>query len=173
MVNEEPTQHCPSCKKDIALSGYYDSGKNIKGRYCKTCIRKNQNKRNYDRVMQNGGSDRVPCKPNVYADEYQKAQVFMVLGILGWKYNDNGVWSKDGVKTAENVWTNIIPQPKIRKRIRGAVVKKKHGVYKYIPQIIQQKEAGMTYNELADIYCCSHTTMRGIVNNYYREKRAN
>jgi hypothetical protein len=172
VINEEPTQHCPQCKKDVPLSGYYDSGRGVKGRYCKSCIRKNQNDKNYKKVMSNGGSERIPVKPNTYTDEYQKAQTFYVLEALGWKYNDNGVWSKEGVKSADNVWVNIIPQPKRKKRPTGVIIKKKHGVHNYIPQIIKQREEGMTYSDLGDIYCCSHTTIRMIVSKYYNEKRS-
>jgi len=171
-VIEEPTQTCPQCKKDIVLSGYYESGRGIKGRYCKSCIRKNQNDKNYKKVMSNGGSERIPVQPNVYTDEYQKAQTFYVLEALGWKYNDNGIWSKEGVKTADNVWVDITPQRKRKKRPTGITIKKKHGVHKYIDKIVHQREIeGMTYGDIADIYCCSHTTIRMIISKYYNEKR--
>lgn len=171
VINEEPTQHCPCCKKDIVLSGYYESCKGRKGSYCISCIRKNQNKRNYDKVMSNGGSERVPVQPNIYTDEHQKAQTFMVLERLGWVYNDNGVWSKEGVKTKDNHWLNIIPSGYKKRRPNGVIVRKKHGVHKYIDEIVRQKEEGMTYEDLAYIYCCSNTTLRTIINTYYREKR--
>ena len=172
VINEEPTQHCPQCKKDLPLSGYYESGRGVKGRYCKSCIRKNQNDKNYKKVMSEGGSERIPVKPNTYTDEYQKAQTFYVLEALGWKYNDNGVWSKEGVKSADNVWVNIIPQPKRRRGPNGVIVRKKHGVHKYINEIVQQREEGVSSYDLAYIYCCSNTTIRKIVNEYYREKRS-
>jgi hypothetical protein len=173
VVKEEPKKYCPCCKKDIPISGYYDSGKEVQGRYCISCIRKNQNERNYNKVMSEGGSERVCQKPNTYADEYQKAQTFMVLQRLGWVFNeDTGIWSKEGVKTKDNVWLNIIPQPRTKRRPNGVIVRKKHGVYNYINDIIRQREEeGMTYEDLAYIYCCSHTTIRMIVNNYYREKK--
>jgi hypothetical protein len=172
IVEEVPTQHCPQCKKDIPLTGYYDSGKGIKGRYCSSCIRKNQNDRNYKRVMSEGGSERIPVKPNSYVDEFQKAQTFYVLEALGWEFNeDTGIWSKLNVKDKFGVWVNIIPQPKIKWRPDGVIVRKKHGVHKYINEIVQHREQGATYPELAYIYCCSHTTIRKIINDYYREKR--
>lgn len=172
-VEEVPTQRCPQCKKDVPLTGYYKSTINRKGSYCAACLRKNQNERNYKKVMSEGGSERIPTKPNIYVDEFQKAQTFMVLERLGWIFNeDTGIWSKEGVKTKDNVWLNIIPQPRTKRRPSGILTKKKHGVHNYIPEIIKQKEQGLTYYELADIYCCSHTTIRMIVNRYYREKRA-
>ena len=173
VINEEPTQYCPQCKKDLPLSGYYESGRGVKGRYCKSCIRKNQNDKNYKKVMSEGGSERIPVKPNTYTDDYQKAQTFYVLEALGWKYNDNGVWSKEGVKSADNVWVNIIPQPRRNKRPNGVIVRKKHGVHNYINEIIRKREEdGMTYADLAYIYCCSHTTIRMIISKYYNEKRS-
>ena len=173
VIEQVPTQRCPSCKKNLPLTSYYESGRGIKGRYCISCIRKNQNDKNYKKVMSNGGSERIPVKPNIYVDQFQKAQTFMVLERLGWVFNeDTGIWSKDGVKTKDNVWVNIIPQPKTRRRPNGTAMKKKHGVHNYIPQIIKQREEGMTYPDLADIYCCSHTTIRKIIIDYYREKKA-
>jgi hypothetical protein len=168
---EIPTQYCPCCKKDIPLTGYYDSGKNVKGRYCSSCIRKNQNDKNYKKIMSEGGSERIPVKPNKYVDEYQKAQTFLVLERLGYTFNeDTGIWSKEGVKDKFGNWLNIIPQPKIKRRPTGIIVRKKHGVHKYIKEIVQQKEAGVSVFDLAYIYCCSHTTIRTVINNYYRGK---
>jgi hypothetical protein len=172
VVEVVPTKYCSSCNKDVPLTGFYDSHM-ARGYYCKSCMRKQQQDRTYKKIMENGGSERVPVKPNQYTDEFQKAQTFMVLEILGWTYNDNGVWSKNGVKSSDNVWVNIIPQPKTKRRPSGVIVKKKHGVHKYIDTIIKQREEeGMTYNDLADIYSCSHTTIRMIVSKYYNEKRS-
>lgn len=172
-IEIEPTQLCPCCKKDVPLTGYYESGKGVKGRYCSSCIRKNQNDKNYKKAMSNGGTERVASRGNVYLDEHQKAQTFMVLEILGWTFNeDTGIWSKLGVKDKFGNWLNIIPQPKIKRRPDGVIVRKKHGVHKYINEIVKQKEEGVTYADLAYIYCCSHTTIRNIVYNYYREKKA-
>ena len=173
MIEEVPTQTCPQCKKDVPLTGYYESGRGIKGRYCSSCIRKNQNDKNYKKVMSNGGSERVPVKINTYCDEFSKAQTFYVLETLGWEFNeDTGIWSKLGVKDKFGNWVNIIPQKKRKSRPAGILTKKKHGVHNYIPQIIRQREEGMTYGDIADIYCCSHTTIRMIVSKYYNEKRA-
>jgi hypothetical protein len=173
VVKEEPKKYCPCCKKDIPISGYYDSCKEVQGRYCSSCIRKNQNQKYYDKVMSEGGSERVCQKPNTYADEYQKAQTFMVLQRLGWVFNeDTGIWSKEGVKDKFGTWLNITPQPKIKRRPNGVIVRKKHGVHKYINEIVEQRESGVSVFDLAYIYCCSHTTIRTIIYNYYREKKA-
>ena len=173
VVNEVAKKYCPCCKKDVPLTGYYDSGKEVNGRYCISCVRKNQNDRNYNRVMSKGGSERVNQQPNIYADEYQKAQTFMVLERLGYVFNeDTCIWSKDGVKDKFGTWLNITPQPKIKRRPNGIIVRKKHGVHKYINEIVQQRESGVSVYDLAYIYCCSHTTIRTIIYNYYREKKA-
>jgi hypothetical protein len=172
-IEIEPTQYCPCCKKDIALTGYYDSCKGTKGRYCSTCIRKNQNQKNYEKIMSNGGSERCPSQPNVFPDEFSKAQTFLVLETLGWTFNeDTGIWSKLGVKDKFGTWLNIIPQPRTKRRPNGIIVRKKHGVHKYINEIVQQREEGVSVFDLAYIYCCSHTTIRTIIYNYYREKKA-
>lgn len=166
-----PTKYCPGCKKEIPMTGYYKSNANA-GRYCISCLRKNYEEKKYKEIMSNGGSERISPKPNTYVDEFQKAQTFMVLERLGWIYNDNGVWSKEGVKDKDNNWVDIIPQPKVKRRPTGVLIKKKHGVHKYIDKIIQQREEEkMTYADLADIYDCSHTTIRMIVSKYYNEKK--
>ena len=124
--------------------------------------------------MSNGGCERVALKPNVFFDEFSKAQTFLVLETLGWVFNeDTGIWSKDGVKDKFGNWLNIIPQPKTKRRPNGIIVRKKHGVHNYIKDIIHQREVeNMTYEDLAYIYCCSHTTIRSIINDYYRGKKA-
>jgi hypothetical protein len=97
----------------------------------------------------------------------------MVLERLGWVFNeDTGIWSREGVKDKFGTWLNIIPRPKIKRRPDGVIVRKKHGVHKYIKEIVQQREDGVPVFDLAYIYCCSHTTIRTIINNYYREKKA-
>lgn len=164
------TKFCVHCKEDVPVTGFYEANLKAPGSPCISCRRKQYEQKKYNQIMENGGSERVPPKPNVYTDQFQKAQTFMILEMLGWTYNDNGVWSKEGVKSADNVWVNIIPQPKRKRANAGLPIKKKHGVHNYIPQIIKQKEDGMTYADLAYIYDCSHTTIRMIVNKYYREK---
>lgn len=167
----EHTELCPSCKKDLPMSSYYIKSY-VKGRYCKTCLRINYDKKRYEHIMSNGGSERISTQPNTYADEYQKVQTYYVLETLGWVFHeDTGIWSKEGVKSKDNVWVGIDTQTKRKKRPTGITIKKKHGVHNYIPQIVRQREQGMTYGELADIYCCSHTTIRMIISNYYREKK--
>jgi hypothetical protein len=170
---EIPTKFCTTCKKDIPLTGYYDNYIHPASRPCISCVRKYHEQRKYEKIMSEGGTERVSQQPNTYLDEFQKAQTFLVLERLGYVFNeDTGIWSKEGVKDKFGTWLNIIPQPKTKRRPNGVVIKKKHGVYNYINDIIRQREEeGMTYDDLAYIYCCSHTTIRMIVNNYYREKK--
>lgn len=165
------TKYCPQCKKDIPLSGYYES--NIaNGRPCTSCVRKQYQDSKYKKVMSEEGSSLIKKQPGEWYDDITKNQVHMVLEILGWTYNeDTNIFSKEGVKDKFGTWLTFTPQGNRKRRPAGVIVRKKHGVHNYIPQIMQQKEEGMTYEELAYIYCCSHTTIRNIVHTYYREKK--
>jgi hypothetical protein len=172
VVKQEETKFCTSCKKDVPVSGYYEANLKFASGPCISCIRKNNEQKRYEKIMSEGGSERVCQQPNTYTDEYQKAQTFLVLERLGWTFNeDTSIWSKEGVKDKFGKWINIIPQKRTNRRPNGIIVRKKHGVYNYIKEIVEQKEQGMTYPELAYIYCCSHTTIRKIVNDFYREQK--
>ena len=170
---EIPTKFCTTCKKDIPLTGYYDNYIEPASRPCISCVRKYHEQKKYEKIMSEGGSERVCQQPNTYTDEFQKAQTFLVLERLGYVFNeDTGIWSKEGVKDKFGTWLNIIPQPRVKRRPNGIIVRKKHGVHNYIKEIVEQKEAGVSVFDLAYIYCCSHTTIRTVINNYYRGKKA-
>lgn len=166
------TKYCPRCKQDLAITNFYESNLS-NGRPCISCTRKEYQASKYKKAMSQEGSGLVSKEPGTWMDDIQKEQVHMVLGILGWTYNeDTNIFSKEGVKDKFGTWLNFIPTGYKKRRPNGVIVRKKHGVHKYIDEIIQRKEEGMTYEELAYIYCCSHTTLRTIVNTYYREKKA-
>jgi hypothetical protein len=157
---------CVSCGevKDIK-TGYY-----VKRLKCITCVREYElrvrTEINTKHKMDNGGSERVPQKPNDYADEYQEAQTKEFLTLLGWKFNPNGVWSKEGFKTKDKVWEKPIKKFKrlINKNQNG---NERSAVYHKRLELIELKQNGMTYQKIADIYDISPATVLRIIRDDY------
>jgi len=162
----EGQRRCYNCNelKDIETE-YYT--KRLK---CITCVREYElrvrTEINTKHKMDNGGSERVPQKPNDYADEYQEAQTKEFLTLLGWKFNPNGVWSKEGFKTKDKVWEKPIKKFKrlINKNQNG---NERSAVYQKRLELIELKENGMTYQKIADIYDISPATVMRIIRDDY------
>jgi len=162
----EGQRRCASCGeiKDIK-TGYY-----VKRLKCITCVREYElrvrTEINTKHKIENGGSERVPQKPNDYADEYQEAQTKEFLTLLGWKFNSNGVWSKKGFKTKDKVWEKPI------KKLKRIGNKNQNGserspVYDKRLELIELKQKGMTYQKIADIYDISPATVLRIIRDDY------
>jgi transposase-like protein len=165
----EGQRRCKNCGevKDIK-TGFYS--KRFK---CITCVREYElrvrTEINTKYKMDNGGSERVPQKPGVYADEYQEAQVTEFLTLVGWKLNPNGVWSKKGFKTKDKVWEKPI------KKLKRIGNKNQNGserspVYHKRLELIELKQKGMTYQKIGDIYDISPATVMRIINDLYDKK---
>jgi hypothetical protein len=162
----EGQRRCTNCGevKDIK-TGFY-----VKRHQCISCVREYElrvrTEINTKYKMENGGSERVPQKPGVYADEYQEAQVTEFLTLVGWKLNPNGVWSKKGFKTKDKVWEKPI------KKFKRIGTKNQHGnersaVYLKRLELIELRERGMTFQKIADIYDISPATVLRIIRDDY------
>jgi predicted transcriptional regulator len=162
----EGQRRCTNCGevKDIK-TGFY-----VKRHQCISCVREYElrvrTEINTKYKMENGGSERVPQKPGVYADEYQEAQVTEFLTLVGWKLNPNGVWSKKGFKTKDKVWEKPI------KKFKRVGTKNQHGnersaVYLKRLELIELRERGMTFQKIADIYDISPATVLRIIRDDY------
>jgi predicted transcriptional regulator len=162
----EGQRRCTICGevKDIK-TGFY-----VKRHQCISCVREYElrvrTEINTKYKMENGGSERVPQKPGVYADEYQEAQVTEFLTLVGWKLNPNGVWSKKGFKTKDKVWEKPI------KKFKRVGTKNQHGnersaVYLKRLELIELRERGMTFQKIADIYDISPATVLRIIRDDY------
>ena len=138
---------------------------------CITCVRvyenKTRRKRDEERRINNGGSERVPQTPGVFSDEIQEGQVSEFLTLLGWKLNDNGVWSKEGFKTKDKVWE--IPIKKY-KRISSGNYKgsERSPVYLKRLELIKLREGGMTLSKISTIYGISPATALRIIRDDYQ-----
>ena len=164
-------KQCHTCNEVKPISEYYNSHYKNPIRNCKTCYKKYHRDKVKQQMEDKGGVDTYKSNPNEYTNETQREQVFMVMEVCGWIYNDNGVWSKPGIKTKDNVWECFEEKPK-RKGSPNSGRKIKKGVWNCVDDIVKRIEAGERYSDVADIYECSHTTLRTIISNYRNEQRA-
>lgn len=161
-------KQCSDCNEIKSIdTDYYKSSLNKPYKNCKKCYLKRNREGILDNQKVNGGSERVCYYPNMYTDEYQKEQTFWLMELLGWKFNKNGVWSKEGVKDKNKKWYIFEESPKKPKRnVSNNTGRKFAGVHKHTDEVILKHKEGLDFYELADIYECSHTTIRKIVKEY-------
>lgn len=168
----EGYKKCSDCNEVKPFDDFYKSNLNKLYKNCKICYVRKNRAAVLENQKQNGGSERVPYYPNDYADEYQKEQTFWLLKLLGWTYNDNGVWSKEGIKDKDKKWYIFKEGPKRPKKRTGNNTGRKFAtVHKHTEELILKHKEGIDFYELGNIYGCSHTTIRKIVKKYYDEKR--
>ena len=150
---------CKNCNQYKLLTDYYvNKGINGYATWCKVChnthTRQKQIEFYQNKYKNNGGSERVLAKPNNYTDEYQKEQTFWVMQVMGWTYNENGVFSKEGIKDKDNNWMNVKKVEKVRvERVPRKV--KEYDVAK----MKELRESGLYLNEIAKIMKCSKPTI--------------
>jgi Mor family transcriptional regulator len=161
---------CGTCEITKSKEDFYHSPKGTPFKNCKDCHVKNYKEKIVENNKDKGGSERVPYYPNQYADKYQKQQTFWVMELMGWTYNDNGVWSKEGIKDKNKVWKNLIETKRKIKYPNYRGGRKILPVYNKIEEVIKDYNDGNDFYELADIYECSHTTIRKLVKEYYDGK---
>jgi hypothetical protein len=166
-------KQCYECMVYQPLDNYYlnKNGNHIKR--CKNCHVKLNREKVQDKIEMSGGANSYYKQPNRYWDEEQRKNVFMVMEALGWIFDEpTGIWNKPGVKE-NGVFINMVFDNK-PKRKRPSVPhgrKIKSGVHNNIDKIVKLIEEGYTYNDVADTYDCSHTTIRTIVTNYRNGKK--
>ena len=158
---------CKNCEEYKLLTDYYVN-KKIKGHatWCKVChnlhTRIRQREYYQNKYENNGGSECILSKPGTYMDIYQKEQLFWVMELMGWTHNENGVWSKDGIKDADKNWTNVKKIEKVhierrgRKQIEYDVVKMK-----------ELRESGLYLNDICKIMKCSKPTLIKLLKTAY------
>lgn len=166
-------KQCNDCKEVKPIDEFYNSAYKNPIRKCKTCYKKYHRNKIIQSMENKGGADNYKSNPNEYTSEIQKEQTFMVMELCGWTYNDNGVWSKPGIKTKDKIWECFEERPKLVRTQTNAGRKIKKGVWNCKEDIIKRIEAGERYSDVADIYECSHTTLRTIISNYRNEQRTN
>ena len=162
-------RQCKNCNEIKNMNEFY-----VNRYQCITCVREKEatyrRKESLQRRMENGGSERIPQKPGVYADEYQEAQVSEFLIVLGWELNDNGVWSKEGFKDKNKKWEKpfkkyVHPNSFIH---RGG--SERSPVYQKRLKLIELRATGMTYIKIGNIYNISPATVMRIIKDNYDKK---
>ena len=181
---EEPVEditieykECAKCKKLKPTSEYYAANR---GRYpgvimsaCKICHNSVKKKLYKEKIENNGGSFVVPRWPNTYADEFQKVNTFLIMEAMGWVFNDNGVWSKDGIKDKDKVWefkqrpdyvryngnNKPIEYPKIR-----------HKAYARIGEINDLLKQGYPLHYVCKEFGVARQTLHKMLNEYGKEE---
>jgi hypothetical protein len=152
------------CKEFKPTSEFYQNKQN--GYYhtrCKKCHLEYSNKRQYEYYQKKyetcGGSEKVMVKPNNYMDKYQEAQTHWVMKVMGWTFNDNGVWSKEGIKDKDNNWVKIPKQEKVIQLRKSRLQLKDSD----IKNIVELRKKGLLMREIAVIYKCSKTLIGQIL----------
>lgn len=158
---------CKNCNQYKLLTEYYVNKKiNGYATWCKVCHNAHQYKKQreyYDnKFKNNGGSERILATPGKYVDEYQKEQAFWVMELMGWKHNENGVWSKEGIKDKDKNWPNVKKVPK-KKRVYGL----RHSRVYDIDKIKELREDGMILSDIAKIMKCSKPTVMKLLKTAY------
>jgi hypothetical protein len=139
---------------------------------CITCVREYENKtrrtKDEERMINNGGSERVKQTPGDYTDIYQEQQVTEFLTALGWELNPNGVWSKEGFKNKDKVWEKPLKKyKKINDNYRGS---ERSPIYFKRDELLELRKTGMTYMKIGNIYGISPATVMRIIKDLYDKK---
>ena len=158
------TKKCVMCEQHKPTSEFYQNKQN--GYYhtrCRICHNQYTCKRQHEYYQKKwetcGGSEKVLPKPNTYMDKYQEAQTHWVMELIGWKFNDNGVWSKEGIKDKDNNWDKIPKKEKVIKLRKARTVINSEDIKK----IVELRKQGLLMREIAVIYNCSKTLIGDII----------
>lgn len=168
--NNPDYKYCPECETYKILSEFYKSNQTGKlFKKCKACHNinvKEASRLYWDEKRRTIGCERVSVKPNTYLDEVQKEQTFWLMELLGWTYNDNGVWSKEGIKDKDKNWPNLKCKKKNFKT-KPIGVKKEIDINK----VIQLINNGWSYKSICEKLDCSKPTLMKRLNEYYRNEK--
>jgi hypothetical protein len=151
-------KQCIKCNEYRTRDYYYKLGTDSRFNTCKVCIKKKDDAEREQELIENGGSLKIPQKPNTYRDKYQKQLVFEFLPMLGWQFNEeSGIWWKEGVKTQMGTFVNIKPNAKTFKK-----VSKEERI-----EIVRLRKTGMKLQNIADIMGVSKGAISSFLKKYY------
>jgi hypothetical protein len=169
---------CPSCETwKVIDEDFYRYSKKACNKNCKKCENKSRKER-YDQVLDNkAGHDMCPVRVGIYADHYQQEQTEEFLTLLGWTKSPEGVWFKEGFKTAGGIWLKNngrkrkmsfdVQSPRSDKGvIRGIRVPKEiqDGIVEMYKNNHKQKDIILKY------HICKQT-IRKVITNYQNQLR--
>jgi hypothetical protein len=161
------TRLCQTCLLEKPVSEFY-----IKYRIkCKRCVLDHNNKRELE--LGDGTRWMVPSKVGEYYCEEQRIELFNLMERMGWSISKENVWYKPGFKDEDKnfyIGNTVIKHKEKKKGLPRHTPPRKF-TDEEIEDILNKRTMGMTYNEIADIYSSSHTTLRKWVVNYYEKKK--
>jgi hypothetical protein len=165
--NNPNYRKCTICEKYLTLSTFYFNKKT--GYYhsrCKPCLIKYTNGKQVEyyeeKYKTRGGSEFVMNKAGNFTDKFQEAQTVWLLETIGWTRNEDGIFTKQGIKEIVNgeiVW------PKVPKKEKVIQLRKSRLQLKAsdIKNIVELRKKGLLMREIAVIYKCSKTLIGQIL----------
>lgn len=165
--NNPNYKQCCNCMEYKLLPEFYISATKKAVKMCKSCYVKHYKDKVQQKMEENGGSSRYYEEPNRYFDNEQKEQVFSVMKAFGWIFDEpTGIWNKPGIKE-NGVFINMVLENKPKKiysRPHGRKIKS--GVWNNTDKIVKLIEEGYTYDDVAEVFDCSHTLIRTVITQY-------
>jgi hypothetical protein len=133
---------CRICELEKFEDQYYTSNDIV----CKRCLLDRDRVKRRNKTISNGGSERVPQKPNTWADETQMEQTQQFLVLLGYKQNkENNVWYKLPWKTKDAEF----PLMEKQNNHRG---KPTQYSKEQIMEWVELRKKGLTYVKICEMY---------------------
>ena len=164
---------CRICAEWKTMDNYYiqDKKKNQRYHKCKKCQNSQDREKNRSEreiyLAESCGSERIPIKPNTYADQYQKACAFNILEVLGYTFDEpSGIWIKPGFKEVVN-GRAYFPML-IKKRAEYGSISSKRPPKKMTRDIYDKifilRDQGLSYREIGLELNISITTVSNYIN---------
>ena len=162
---------CSECFDIKPFDEFYKTRAGNPVRLCKDCYKKYHRDKLEKKMVDKGGPDIYHKEPNRYVSDIQRNQVFELMNAFGWIFDEStGVWNKPGLKE-NGVFINFTPTDKPKRRPGNNTGRKiKKGVWNSVDKIVKLIEEGHDYFDVAEVFCCSHTTIRKVISEYRNGK---
>ena len=158
---------CNTCGEEKLSIDFYKTNK----KNCKVCLITKRMK--LAEVQRDGTRWMVPQQVGVYDCQEQFDALSELMINMGWKYEQNGTnelngtWYKPGFKDKDKnfyidgkIMYNI---PKVIKPLRKVYHAGQSKLDGYEEEILDYRKQGYTFDDIAYIYNCSHTTVRALL----------
>lgn len=149
-----PNYHkCNTCAEWKTISNYYQTSEGkIYSNRCRPCTKKFDDEKRDRKLINNCGGEKVPPKPNVYTDKYQKQCTYEMMEILGYTFDEpTGIWVKAGYKEIRD-GKPFFPT------IKSIRISRKMSPTKF-DKILMLREQGYSYEKIAEELDMSDTTV--------------
>lgn len=159
---------CTGCKDWKPISEYYKkNGKPLSGK-CIDCCREIDRQKALEKKENQGGSFVIPVQPNKYVDEFQKANTFEFMEILGYLFDEaTGIWYKPGWKEivdGKPYFPKLLP---VKRRPKTTITNK------LVRKILELRNKNISKTEISNLLELSWTTVDRICIRYGKETHKN